>query len=97
MSLRLFKSLVNGTKHPFEPTADDLASDLALEMIDRIKDRRAAAQAKELACEESEPWMDADKEAYDTLETLMKGRHRAVVVKLLFEHFPELVAKMKVN
>lgn len=97
MSLRLFKSFVNGQTRRFEPTADDLASELALEMIDRIKERRAAAHAKELACEPSEPWLDADKEAYDTLETLMKGRHRAAVVKLLFEHFPELVAQMKVN
>lgn len=97
MSIHLFKS-INGQIPSAASTAEDLASDLALEMIDRIKDRRAKAKAKELACEESEPWdPQSDKEAYDTLEALLKGRHRAVVVKLLLTHFPELVTQMKVN
>jgi hypothetical protein len=96
VSIHLFKS-INGNTPDAAPTAEDLASDLALEMIDRIKERRAIAKAKELACEESEPWQTADKEAYETLEALLKGRHRAIVVKLLLTHFPELVTQMKVN
>lgn len=92
----LFKS-INGKKQTFEPTPDDLAADLALEMIDRIKERRRLAREKEANCEESEPWLQADQEAYATLETLLKGRHRAVVVRLLLEHFPELVSEMKVH
>lgn len=92
-----FRLLTNGQTHSFEPTADDLASELALEMIERIKDRRVEAQQAEQQCDESVPWLQADQEAYDTLETLMKGRHRKVVVNLILTHFPELVAKMKVN
>lgn len=98
-----FKSM-NGHAVDFdEPqTAEEMASELALEMIDRIKARRKLATEKELACEESEPWQPRDAEAWQVLETLIgkpsaPGRHRQTVLRLLFEHFPELVTQMKVN
>lgn len=102
MSVHLFKSM-NGAKVDFEePTPDDLARDLALDMIERIKERRADAKAKEINCEESVEWLKQDEEAYATLEALIgtpdkPGRHRRVVLFELFKAFPELVAKMKVN
>lgn len=97
MSIHLFKS-INGhaSKEP-EATPDDMARELALEMIDRIKERRTEARLREVNCEESTEWLQADADAYATLETLLKGRHRKVVLFELFKAFPELVTKMKVN
>lgn len=103
MSIHLFKS-INGRAHPSQQpaTPDDLAADLALDMIERIKARRLLAQQQEANCEASVPWSELDAEAYQTLEALIgtpsqPGRHRKTVLRLLFEHFPELIAKMKVN
>lgn len=97
MSLDLFRSINGNPSKPAEPTPDDLARDMALDAIERIKERRKAAQEREINCEESLEWLQEDADAYATLEALLKGRHRKVVLHELLTAFPELVAKMKVN
>lgn len=96
MSAHLFKSM-NGTKQSFEPTPEDMARDLALELILGIKERRQAAREAELRCEPSLQQTEEDKQRYDALEALLKGRHRQAVLALLLTHFPEWIAEMKVN
>lgn len=86
-----FRSLANPKDAPAQ-NSSEMAAELALDTIAAYKERRAEAKARELACEPSEPWTPQDQELIDTLETLLKGRHRATVLPLLFEHLPEVIA-----
>ena len=70
----------------------EMAREFALDIIAGIKERRAEAKARELACEPAEPWTPADQERIDALEALLKGRHRATVIPLILEHLPEILA-----
>ncbi len=90
MSARLFKSIPDGVR----ATESDMAYNLAMEMIEGIKARRLEAKQAELACEESTPWTPADQERIDTLEALLKGKHRPIVVACILEHFPEMLANL---
>lgn len=74
------------------PSPAEMAADLARDMIDVIKEARAEAKAREMACEPSLPTSAAHLEAYRTLEALLKGRHRGVVLPILFDELPEMIA-----
>lgn len=85
--------LVNQPEAP--PTKDEMAADLALEMCERIKAWRVDALAREQAAEPPLMTTPQMQEAYDTLDALMKGQHRWVVVPVILEHFPELITPAK--
>ena len=72
--------------------SSEMATDLALEMIEGHKQRRLDAQQAEAECLPSLEWTPVDQERIDTLEALLKGRHRSVVLPLILEHFPEMIA-----
>lgn len=78
-------------------TADDMAYNMALDAIAHIKARRVEAVKAEQATEPSLPTTAEDKEQYEILDALMKGRHRHVVLPLILEAFPELVTPETVN
>ena len=84
-----FRTPIVGQEKP--PTADEMAADLAEETCLRLKELKAEALAREQACEP--PMLDTEEraECYKTLESLMKGRHRWIVLPILFEQFPEMV------
>ncbi len=92
MSVHAFRSFSN---IPIirEPSPSERAADLALEVIERYKDLRDEAKQRELACEPPLEWSGAAQECVDTLEALMKGVHRHVVLQVMFEHLPEMVIK----
>lgn len=73
------------------PSPAELAADLAREMAEVIQLARLEATRRELACEPPLPTTEDHKQAYAALEALVKGRHRAVVLPILFEEFPELL------
>ena len=75
-------------------TADEAAMQMATEAIEAIKERRQLANEREIACEPSLEWSPEDQEQRDVLEALLKGRHRPVVLPLILEAFPELLAKL---
>lgn len=79
------------------PTADEMAADLAMETIEQILNRREEAKQRELDCEPPLEATEADKQCYETLDALMKGRHRAVVLPLVLEAFPELITPAKLG
>lgn len=75
------------------PTRDEMAAELATETCENYKALRAAAKSAEEACEPSHAWNDQAAEYWQTLEALMKGRHRWIAVPIILEHFPELLTK----
>lgn len=77
------------------PTADEMAADLAMETIEGILNQREEAKQRELDCEPPLEATEEDKQRYETLEALLKGRHRAVVLPLVLEAFPELITPAK--
>ena len=78
---------------PVPGTAADMAYNMALDAIEGIKARRKAAYDAENNLQPSIETTAEDKERYEVLEALMKGRHRHIVVPLILEAFPELVTK----
>lgn len=96
MSAKLFSinSLTGKVQSPADNSAE-MAADLAMETIIDIKNQREVAKAREEACEPPLPWTPQDQDRVDTLEALLKGRHRATVLPLILEAFPELVAMGK--
>lgn len=72
-------------------TPEEMAADLMAETCERYKALRAEAIAAEQECDPSKPWNPQAQECMDTIEALLKGRHRWVCVPVLLEHFPELV------
>lgn len=82
------------------PTPAEMAADLALEMIEHIKEQRAEAKRRELECEPPLETSARVAECWNTLETLIgsdkkPGPHRMVVLPILFEHFPEMIGMGK--
>lgn len=82
------------------PTPAEMAADLAIEMIERYKELRADAMRREAECEPPAEWTPEAQECIDTLEALIgpdtkPGPHRAVVLPIILEHFPELVGMGK--
>lgn len=90
-----FRSIRNDVPLVNQPTPrqskDEMAADLMEETCLRYKALREAAIAAEQECEPSTPWNPESQECMDTIEALLKGRHRWVCVPVLLEHFPELV------
>lgn len=80
---------MRGTPAPV--SSSSLAADLARDMVDVIKEARAEAKRREEACEASLPTLPEHTEAYRTLEALLQGRHRVVVLEVLFHELPELL------
>lgn len=75
--------------HEKPPTKAEMAADLAEETILRWKELRAEAKAVEEAAELPLAWSPEAQECIDTLEALLKGPHRWVVVPVLVELMPE--------
>lgn len=75
------------------PSRDEMAAELATETCENYKELRAAAKAAEESCEPSHVWNDQAAECMATLDALMKGQHRWIVVPIILEHFPELLGK----
>lgn len=73
------------------PTPEEMAADLAEETCLRFKALQAEVRALEEACEYSPDRTPEAQECMNTLEALMKGRHRWVVVPVVLEHLPELI------
>lgn len=98
MSARLFSiNSLNGKVQAPADNSAEMAADLAMDTIEGILNQREAAKAAEVACEPPLPWTPVDQERIDTLEALMKGRHRATVLPLILEAFPELVGMGKIG
>ncbi len=74
-----------------QPTKQEMAADLALEMCERIKELRAEAMRREEACEPPMEATPEQAECYATLDALMKGPHAWVVKPVVLEQCPELV------
>ncbi len=68
-----------------------------MDTIEAILNQREVAKARERACELPLPWTPHDQERVDTLEALLKGRHRDAVLPLILEAFPELVGMGKIG
>lgn len=79
------------------PSAAEMAADLCREMAEVIQAARLEATRRELACEPPLPTTAEHRGAYAALEALVKGRHRAVVLPILFEEFPELLTPATVT
>lgn len=88
--MKPFRSFSNVPIVNATPTKQEMAADLAEETCLRLKELKAAAKAAEESADA--PLMESadQKECYTTLEALMKGPHRWVVVPVILEHFPEL-------
>lgn len=73
-----------------QPSAEQMAADLAEETCLRLKELKAAALEAEQNADT--PLMESPEqlECYKTLDALMQGRHKWVVVPIVLEHFPEL-------
>lgn len=76
---------------PAPRTADQMAADLAAETCRRLQALRAEALAAEQRADEPMRESAEQAECYTTLDALLRGRHRRVVVPVLLEHFPELL------
>lgn len=70
---------------------DDMAAELARETCESYKELRDAARQAEEQAEPPHHWNDAAAECMQTLEALLKGRHRRVVLPIILEFFPELM------
>lgn len=77
------------------PTAEEMAQDLAIETIEGILNQREEAKRRERECEPPLEATEEDKQRYETIEALLKGRHRAMVLPLVLEAFPELITPAK--
>lgn len=90
--MSLFKSFGNVPIVGQQPSRDEMAADLAEETCLRLKELRAEALRREAECEQ--PLRDTAESlgCQQTLEALMKGRHRWIAVPIILEHFPELLA-----
>ncbi len=73
-----------------QPSAEQMAADLAEEACLKLKELRA--RALEAEANADEPMVESAEqiECYATLDALMKGRHKWVVTPIVLEHFPEL-------
>jgi hypothetical protein len=92
--MSVFRSLTNPSPAQLvnqRQTAEEMASDLAVDTCLRYKEMRAEALQAEANAELPAAWSPEAKECMDTLEALLKGRHRWVVLPIVLEHFPELV------
>jgi len=85
--------LVNQPERP--PTKDEMAAELAEDTCLRIKEFRAEALRREQECEPPMETTPEHTECYETLDALMKGQHRWVVVPVILEHFPEFIEMAK--
>lgn len=73
------------------PTREEMAADLATETCERYKALREDAKAAEANCEPSKVWTAQAAECIQTIDALMRGQHRWIVVPIILEHLPELV------
>ena len=85
--MSIFRSFVND-----EPvvTASQMAEDLARETCETLVRLRAEAVAREQAAEPPMLATDEQAECYRTLEALLKGRHRRVVLPVMLSLLPDL-------
>lgn len=86
------RDFLSFTRRQQEQTAVQMATELARETIEDYKALRAEAVAAEKACEESKEWNDRANECIQTLDALMRGRHRDVVRPIVLTEFPEIVS-----
>lgn len=96
--MSVFRSFQNVPilNQPAKPaTREEMAADLAAETCERYKVLRQQALDAEANAEPSLQWNDEAKECIETIEALMKGPHRWVVVPVILEHLPELVTQPK--
>lgn len=82
--------IIGEADKPKPMTKEEMAADLAEECVLELKEMRAAALKAEANCEPSLPPSPRQRELYTTLEALLKGPHRWVVVPVILEHLPEL-------
>lgn len=81
--------IVGAADKPKPVTKEAMAAELAEDTCLRWKELRAEAIAAEQACEPSKPWNREAQECVDTLEALLKGPHRWVVIPVILELCPE--------
>lgn len=89
---RSFPSTVQLLNQPEQPpSAEQMAADLAEETCLRLKELKAAALEAEQNADEPLVESAEQIECYKTLDALMQGRHKWIVVPVVLEHFPELI------